>query len=430
MRDEHHKAMTDRALLASLGRLAREGAARVTSEADDEAAESRLVAAVASGEGRSSRGRRGNRGVFVGAAAAAALAAGIALYAAWPAAELAASLDGVALASGSYVQSDAPGGARIAFSDGSEVRVTRGASARVEEITSKGARLRLEDGALEASIVPAPGAEWSVDAGPFVVAVKGTRFTAAWSASAQELRVVLDEGSVSVRGPLAPDGVTLVEGQTMTANLRNDELSITKAEPSASAALGAPSAPPLSPSIASPGLGDLESPPPAAPTATVSEVGAPFVSWSKRVAKGDFEGVLREAEQRGVDGVLSGGSLDDLVALSDAARYAGRGDLSRRALLAVRSRFAGSGPATSAAFLLGRMAHDGGSPGGAIQWYDRYLAEAPSGTFASEALGRKMLAVRTTQGTGAARPLAEAYLARYPKGGFAAVAGEIVGQAP
>jgi hypothetical protein len=136
--------------------------------------------------------------------------------------------------------------------------------------------------------------------------------------------------------------------------------------------------------------------------------------------------VLSEAQARGIDSVLGSGSLDDLVALADAARYAGRGDLAQRALQSVRSRFASSPAARTAAFLLGRMA-EGGAPSAAIGWYDRYLAEAPGGAFASEALGRKMLLLRTSS-PAQARAVAKQYLKSFPKGGYAQVARDIVGR--
>ncbi|WP_437324919.1 tetratricopeptide repeat protein [Sorangium sp. So ce381] len=148
-------------------------------------------------------------------------------------------------------------------------------------------------------------------------------------------------------------------------------------------------------------------------------------SCSEHVVRGDFAGAIAVAEARGVDATIAASPLPEIAALADAARYTGRNDLARRALLAERSRFPGSPEARSAAFLLGRIA-EAGSPAAAIDWYDRYLAESPAGSLAAEALGRKMIVLRASQGDGAARPIAEQYLARYPRGAFAAVATEIL----
>src|SRR5262249_34553322 len=120
------------------------------------------------------------------------------------------------------------------------------------------------------------------------------------------------------------------------------------------------------------------------------------------------------------------GSLADRAALADAARYAGRTDIARRALLAQRARFAGTAEARDAAFLLGRIADDAlGRPSEAIGLYDAYLAEAPHGPFAAEALGRKMMATKRTRGAEAARAVAAEYLPRFPKGAHAKTAQEL-----
>jgi hypothetical protein len=136
--------------------------------------------------------------------------------------------------------------------------------------------------------------------------------------------------------------------------------------------------------------------------------------------------VLAEADNQGIDSTTSSASLEDLMALADAARYGGRGATSAQALRAVRQRFAGSKPASTAAFLLGRMAEDGGNAGSAIQLYDATISEG--GAFAGEALGRKMLLVRSQSGASAARSLADQYLQIYPKGPYADAAKSIEAQ--
>ena len=95
-------------------------------------------------------------------------------------------------------------------------------------------------------------------------------------------------------------------------------------------------------------------------------------------------------------------SSDDLAALADAARYRRRDDSARRALEAQRRRFHGSPRAADAAFFLGRLdENDGAGLIHALRWYDRYLDEAPTGSYAAEALGRKMVAMRDLYGVAA-----------------------------
>jgi hypothetical protein len=141
------------------------------------------------------------------------------------------------------------------------------------------------------------------------------------------------------------------------------------------------------------------------------------------VAQGHFGAVLDEAEQRGLDRTLATGSLEELAALADAARYAGRTSVAKRVLSAERQRFAGSGPARDAAFFLGRLAEESG--GGAIEWYERYVSESPRGAYASQAFGRKMMLLYKQRGASAAKPVASEYLSRYPNGPYAAAARKI-----
>jgi hypothetical protein len=140
-------------------------------------------------------------------------------------------------------------------------------------------------------------------------------------------------------------------------------------------------------------------------------------SWAQLVTAGEFATVIELAEHRGVQSCLDGCSQDDLRALADAGRLAGKGSLAESVFRAQRARFAGSPDAVAAAFLLGRMAEDR-HDGRAIDWYDAYLREAPAGRFASDALGRKMmLMVSVSRPTAAA--LAQQYLDRFPSGSYA-----------
>jgi hypothetical protein len=123
-----------------------------------------------------------------------------------------------------------------------------------------------------------------------------------------------------------------------------------------------------------------------------------------------FTDGMQVAERRGLDATLASAPLADLAALSDSARYARRTALAKRVLMAERKRFPASGVARDAAFFLGRIAEDEGS--GALEWYDRYLAESPRGTYASQALGRKMMIVYQARGAVGARVIAADYLER------------------
>jgi hypothetical protein len=172
----------------------------------------------------------------------------------------------------------------------------------------------------------------------------------------------------------------------------------------------------------------------AAAARAAAHAGRGGSAWAAALAVGDFDAILAEADREGPR-ALGSRSNDELAALADAARYRRRDELARQALLSQRRRFPASLPATDAAFLLGRLEEgdggggSGGSGGGggsglqrAVAWYDRYLAEAPSGVYASEALGREMVAVQKLHGTARARAIAEEYARRFPSGTYAGAA--------
>ncbi len=320
---------------------------------------------------------------------------------------------------GGYV----PSGATARFSDGSVIAFGGGAGGRVAEVGPHGARVLLEGGTASFQIVHRPGARWSVEAGPFVIAVIGTAFDASWSAGAQALEVRLHEGEVSV------GGVRLRAGQRLAAHAADGAIEI--------GPIVAPTATPAPAQTTTEAPSPPEAAPPATPVPSASAAAltaaAPpgaaasgaALGWPKRVAAGDFLGVVAAAVARGVEATLRRVSLADLVAVADAARYAGRDDLARRALLAERARFAGAAESHAAAFLLGRLADDAGGSPEAIRWYDAYLAEAPHGAFAADALGRKLAALRRAHDP-AARAAAAEYLERYPEGPYAGAARELL----
>ncbi|WP_437536022.1 FecR domain-containing protein [Sorangium sp. So ce726] len=455
--------MNEAEKLSRLADLVRSGVPADVDAAHDAAERARFVEAVSRGTGRA--GALGRVGAWLRSlpvwsalsgrprwsfALAGAAALALALVALWPARPLDYAVEGAPSTAGRYIAATAGGEARLRFTDGTSVALSPGSAMRVVDVDAAGARMLLEDGRASLRVTRRPKARWSVEAGPFAVLVTGTVFDVSWSRSDGTLRVDLREGSVTVRGPLAPDGLPLRAGQRLVARMREGDVQISSSDAASAADPAQKGLPPagtaaqpreektIGPGDAADGAagavrpeglraeGAPASPPTdgAGPAAPAGAAAAP--SWAQRVAAGDFRAVLAEAEQRGLGGVLERGSLDDLVALGDAARYARRGDVAQRALSATRKRFPGTSHGKAAAFLLGRLVDDGGSPEAAVAWYDTYLAESPGGPFAAEALGRKMVAVERTAGRAAARPIAELYLKRHPRGAHEPVARDLL----
>jgi hypothetical protein len=339
---------------------------------------------------------------------------------------------------GGYVRAKVEGGTELRFSEGSAFTLDPGTSTRVTDIDAHGSRVLLESGRAHVRVTHRPAARWTVDAGPYSVQVVGTEFDVRWSGSEEILDVQMQRGKIIVRGPLASGGLTMEAGQHLVANVKDGEIFL-DAIPGSEAAANLPHAraeapeptfanePQIAPTPAPtteavvpshaahvrPGAGHAQ-------VAAVAPAGD--ASWSKLITQGDFQGVLADAEQRGMDRTLQTASAGELTALADAARYLRRGDVARRALMAERDRFSQSVTGRDAAFFLGGLAEDQSGAAAAktaLDWYEKYLAESPRGTYAAQALGRQMMLVQKLRGAAAARPLANDYLARFPRGPYA-----------
>jgi ferric-dicitrate binding protein FerR (iron transport regulator) len=321
------------------------------------------------------------------------------------------------------IEAESPSPASVRFSDGTEVLLDRQTKASVRSVDGHGARVSLTEGTAHVDVFHKPEASWFFDAGPFLVKVTGTAFTLAWRPDDQQLDLRMDRGTVEVSGPLSDGSILLRAGQHLIVRVRQRETLIRDAEedldrraadlrPSEPVEQGAPA--PAGTDV------DPEAKGTGGGTAPHASRRIENVDWSADLAKGGFERIVEEAERWGPETILAEASRVNLVALADAARYARHDDLARRALLAQKRRFPGSSAARDASFLLGRLEESQHDVAGAIGWFDRYLADSPSGTYASEALGRKMLLVRPLYGDTRACAVAQEYLDRFPQGVYAA----------
>jgi TolA-binding protein len=227
-----------------------------------------------------------------------------------------------------------------------------------------------------------------------------------------------------VSGPVSGGDIALRTGQRLVVNLPTNETLITEQKPeeawgestvgpvprAADLPRGRPSSSPEKPAL-------------KAATGAALAAGAKVEGehgWSEALAAGKLDRILADAERAGVRTTLEKASSEDLFALADAARYRRHMDLARDALLAERRRFPGSARTLDAVFLLGRVEEQSDrSLAQAIGWYDEYLARAPAGTYAAEALGRKMTITSKLEGNAQAQVIAEEYLRRFPNGSYA-----------
>jgi len=331
-----------------------------------------------------------------------------------PAPALSYRVQGASLVEGDYLRESGQAGIDIFFAEGTHFALTPGTRSRLRAVDATGARLAIENGTGSFQVTPSTTGHWQIEAGPFVVTVKGTVFTVSWDAATEKLKVTLQRGRVTVSGPVSGE-IALRPGQRLAIDLPKGEAVISAQKPADELPTGpqpashggAAAAPRLASTGAKGSGGRLEG----------------DRGWAEALAAGHLDAILAEAERAGLGPTLDRAPSEDLLALADAARYRRRVDVARAALLAQRRRFPDSPRAPEAIFLLGRV--EEGTEGGlapAIQWYDEYLRRAPAGTYASEALGRKMTLASKLSGAAAARTLASEYLRRFPDGTYAGAA--------
>jgi hypothetical protein len=335
-------------------------------------------------------------------------------------------VEGGNVAEGGYLRESGRGGIKVFFTDGTEFILVPGTRGRLGTVDASGARIAIEHGSASFHVTPSRDRRFQIDVGPFLVTVKGTVFAVSWDATVEKFELKLRHGRVTVSGPLSGGEIELRTGQRLLVDLPRGETVIRDQLPEEWLEPENRGVPPaVGPSAEPPAarIGGL-----LGGAGMAGAVPAPAKldgerRWAAALAAGDLDRILAEAESTGVRATLEKASSEDLLALADAARYRRRVSLAREALVAVRERFPHSSRSLDAAFLLGRVEETtGGGLARAVEWYDEYLTRAPAGTYASEALGRKMTLSHRLEGPGSARVIAEEYLRRFPTGSYAGAA--------
>ena len=352
---------------------------------------------------------------------------------------------------GTWVDAPAKEPIALRFSDGSIVLISPRGKAQVASVSKNGARIVVQRGVANVAVQHRSDTSWRVEAGPFSVAVTGTKFQVAWDPAGEVFVLSLGEGSVNVSGPIVGNGRAVRTGEALRIECRAKKLEVgdsatlpmpaalidpaaaepsepkTEAatppspEPTASAASepANPSGTGPNPVRAQAALTPAPNEPAPEPmaSATPSAAAADAPTWSELARKGLHKEALVAAESTGFAQTIETAGASDLTLLANAARFSGNTGRSTQALLALRKRFEGSDPSATAAFLLGKLAFDGyGNTAEAMRWFEAYLSERPSGSLAMEALGR-LLECRVRLGDrAAAERIAKDYVQRYPKG--------------
>ena len=335
---------------------------------------------------------------------------------------LAYAVEGQDQPTGEFLSTRADESMTLEFSEGSVVELAAETTARVEQLTSNGARLSLEHGVAEISVNHDTDTHWRIQSGPYAVHVVGTRFRVSWDATRREFGLQMHEGEVRVDGPFGQR--SLRAGQSM--HISPEESLPEKVPPQTARLVDTPAAdsPDEVPSSA-PSTQDNAAPPIARSPRRATDTTPGVPMWRQELQAGRADAALAAAGNISTLGASA--TLAELRALSTAARRS-RSRLEPHLYRIIRNRFATSSDAADAAFLSGRRSQFAGRHGEAERWYRTYLAEAPSGRWAAEASGRRLEALHAQGRSEMASEWAERYLRRYPNGAHAPLARSLLPQ--
>jgi transmembrane sensor len=316
----------------------------------------------------------------------------------------------VAVRLGAPVQAtDAP--LPLRFSDGSTFTIGHRSRLTVADVSSRGAGLVLNEGALEAVVVHRAQSHWRVQAGPYTVSVTGTRFAVEWRPQSRSFRLTLHEGAVTVYGPsLGATGRRVVPRETVHLG------------PEPAPAAGTSPSPPLAPATAG-----------ATPTSLAARDRVPAAppsgppTWKRLAQAGRYVDALAVADAEGFAALCRRAPAADLLLLGNTARFAQLPDRAELAFRATRARKGAGHESAVAAFELGRLAHDvRRNYRDSAEWFAVYLREEVGGALAHEASGRRMEALHRAGDVRAAAGAAETYLRLYPGGAYQGLARQVL----
>lgn len=321
---------------------------------------------------------------------------------------------------GSYVSAPAQKAVALSFSEGSRVELQPLARGRVAQTSRHGATMVLENGRAHAEIVHRDRTDWRVLAGPFVVGVTGTNFDVGFDVVSQMFELKMHSGSVKVTGPGLSQPVEVRGDQRLVLSAKGNDATLKEAPKEAATKPEKPI-----PAEYPPAHCDEPSAESNLQAQPRHNTGTEAESFARLSSRGQHQRIVELAEKQGFDRSVATAGRADLMALGNAARFAGRANLATLAYRSLRARFANTPDAAAAAFFLGRL-HEGTNPEQGISWYERYVAEAPSGVWVAEAMGRRMAILNESRPGPTARAAAKEYLDRFPSGPYAGFARKIL----
>lgn len=317
----------------------------------------------------------------------------------------------------SFIETDEDS-ATVRFAEGSVVIVSPETGMRVLQTRPHGVTLSVEHGQVRCNVVHQHATEWMVRAGPFEIRVTGTQFDTQWQPRSGRFELAMLEGSVEVSGPEISGAQHVRAGERLVIDTSEGTKTLTGnggtlslgSEPRENGDAGKCDAGlERTPSTDAAVVSHVDAKPRSAPT------------WQGLAESGRHSEAMSQIRAAGIDAVIEGSDVATLRLLADTLRIAGAPKLAQQVLSVLRDKYGTRG---ETAFILGKIAADHfNAPVEALEWFETYLLEEPSGALREQALGR---CLELEQNVGGQHTLERArqYLDTYPSGVFATLAEE------
>ncbi|HVT07968.1 MAG TPA: FecR domain-containing protein, partial [Polyangia bacterium] len=156
-------------------------------------------------------------------------------------------IEGGTLLEGGYLSQSGAAGVKVVFSEGTTFQLMPGTRGKLRAVARDGAHFAVEHGTASFGVTPSRDHQWLVEAGPFLVTVKGTVFTVSWDSSAERFELRLRQGHVLVTGPVVNGGIALRAGQRLVVSLPRAETVITEDKPAVASSAAVPAEAPVTP---------------------------------------------------------------------------------------------------------------------------------------------------------------------------------------
>ena len=140
-------------------------------------------------------------------------------------------IEGGSILEGGYLSQSGRAGVKVFFNEGSKFELTPGTRGRLRAVAADGAHLAVENGTAALAVTQGRQRRWLVEAGPFLVTVKGTAFTVSWDPSSERFELMLRHGRVVVSGPIVGGSISLLAGHRMVVSLPDAQTVITEEPP-------------------------------------------------------------------------------------------------------------------------------------------------------------------------------------------------------